>query len=357
MSRIHFKEVNTLIRLVSVIDEALAAMQEAVSVKEAQVREAAQNLLELEVKKSLEEIPVEELRESKAGIRVSALKDAGYRSFKDLSETDDSKLMEVDGIGGKQIAAVRAAIAVCRRQLSEKKTVRMSADDVSAENLNLIHALAVVRMEKPVIADAAKVQKEFHHQTENILPGIVIRNSFRWLFSRKETKNQTVSAIEDLTQFATSPLYERACTLYNRYLEGENLSREDAIKDFERHSAEYYILLEHILGRKSGPGTSTEYLPADLAAQIDAFRIDKEGFLGDLRAYQEFGVKYILHQKRVLLGDDMGLGKTVQAIAAMAHLYQEEEGGHILVVCPASVLINWCREIRKFVSLIRSMTR
>ena len=348
MSRIHFKEVNKLIRLVSVIDEALSAMQEAVPVKEAQAREAAQAMLDLEVMKSLSEIPAEELRASKAGIRVGALEDAGYRNFRDLSEADDSMLEKVSGVGEKQIAAIRAAIAVCRRQILEKKTIRLSVDDPSAENLQLILALAVVRTEKPVIADAAKVQKEFHQQTESILPRIVIRNSFRWLFSGKETKNQTVSAIDDLTQFATSPVYKRACTLYERYLEAERLSQEDAVKDFERHSAEYYILLEHILGREAGPGASTEYLPADLAVQIDAFRIDKEGFLGDLRAYQEFGVKYILHQKRVLLGDDMGLGKTVQAIAAMSHLYTGEKGGHILVVCPASVLINWCREIRKF---------
>ena len=36
------------------------------------------------------------------------------------------------------------------------------------------------------------------------------------------------------------------------------------------------------------------------------------GFNGTLRAYQEFGTKYILYQERVLLGDEMGLGKTIQ---------------------------------------------
>ena len=47
----------------------------------------------------------------------------------------------------------------------------------------------------------------------------------------------------------------------------------------------------------------------------------------------------------------MGLGKTIQAIAAMSHLYAGEKGGHFLVVCPAGVLVNWCREIRKFSTL------
>ncbi len=46
----------------------------------------------------------------------------------------------------------------------------------------------------------------------------------------------------------------------------------------------------------------------------------------------------------VVLGDEMGLGKTVQAIAVLAHLAADGHS-HFLVVCPASVLINWTREI------------
>jgi SNF2 family DNA or RNA helicase len=44
----------------------------------------------------------------------------------------------------------------------------------------------------------------------------------------------------------------------------------------------------------------------------------------------------------------MGLGKTVQAIAAMAHINSTEDFCRFLVVCPASVIINWSREIKKF---------
>ena len=40
----------------------------------------------------------------------------------------------------------------------------------------------------------------------------------------------------------------------------------------------------------------------------------------------------------------MGLGKTIQAIAVMAHLAASGDT-HFLVVCPASVLINWSREV------------
>ena len=45
------------------------------------------------------------------------------------------------------------------------------------------------------------------------------------------------------------------------------------------------------------------------------------------------------------LADDMGLGKTVQTIAFL--LYKAEKGAS-LVVAPASVLMNWQRELQRF---------
>ena len=84
-----------------------------------------------------------------------------------------------------------------------------------------------------------------------------------------------------------------------------------------------------------------------MAREIQEQGFFPDGLLCELRTYQEWGVKYILHQERVLLGDEMGLGKTIQAIAAMVSL-RNTGGTHFVVVCPASVIENWCREIRKF---------
>ncbi len=79
---------------------------------------------------------------------------------------------------------------------------------------------------------------------------------------------------------------------------------------------------------------------------MQAEPIYTDGLLCQLRHYQRWGVQYILHQKKVLLGDEMGLGKTIQAIAAMVSL-KNTGATHFMVVCPAGVLENWCREISK----------
>ncbi|ALC18541.1 DEAD/DEAH box helicase [Streptomyces pristinaespiralis] len=72
-----------------------------------------------------------------------------------------------------------------------------------------------------------------------------------------------------------------------------------------------------------------------------------------LRDYQLRGLRWLERMTSLGLGgclaDDMGLGKTIQLIAL--HLLRQEHDdtrGPTLVVCPASLLGNWQREIGRF---------
>jgi hypothetical protein len=62
-----------------------------------------------------------------------------------------------------------------------------------------------------------------------------------------------------------------------------------------------------------------------------------------LYPHQVDGVRFLVRHGRAILADDMGLGKTRQAIVA---LQQAAPDGAVLVVCPASLKLNWAREIR-----------
>ena len=67
-----------------------------------------------------------------------------------------------------------------------------------------------------------------------------------------------------------------------------------------------------------------------------------------LRDYQLRGLRWLDRMTSLGLGgclaDDMGLGKTITLIALHLH----RDSGPTLVVCPASLLGNWEREIRRF---------
>ncbi len=71
-----------------------------------------------------------------------------------------------------------------------------------------------------------------------------------------------------------------------------------------------------------------------------------------LRNYQKTGFRWLKTMEAAgfggILADDMGLGKTLQVIALL--LAAREEGNDLpsLVVCPASLILNWESEIRRF---------
>ncbi len=77
------------------------------------------------------------------------------------------------------------------------------------------------------------------------------------------------------------------------------------------------------------------------------------GLIAELRPYQRVGLGWMQRLREAgmggVLADDMGLGKTVQAIA---FLCAEHAAGRLdrpsLVVCPASVVGTWQRELSRF---------
>ena len=56
--------------------------------------------------------------------------------------------------------------------------------------------------------------------------------------------------------------------------------------------------------------------------------------------HQKTGIEFLKKNKKAILADEMGLGKTIQSIKAV------EDHGNTIVICPASIKINWQREIK-----------
>ncbi|XP_077867759.1 uncharacterized protein LOC100373376 [Saccoglossus kowalevskii] len=91
----------------------------------------------------------------------------------------------------------------------------------------------------------------------------------------------------------------------------------------------------------------------------DGFSIRKELY-EKLYPYQRESILWFwgLHKKKSggILGDDMGLGKTIQVIAFLSGLFDAERVKSILIVLPATLIINWEREFDKWAPGIRVLT-
>jgi SWI/SNF-related matrix-associated actin-dependent regulator of chromatin subfamily A-like protein 1 len=65
----------------------------------------------------------------------------------------------------------------------------------------------------------------------------------------------------------------------------------------------------------------------------------------ELREYQQVGASFLRKRNEALLADEMGLGKSAQVLTALRDI---DLGMGVLIVCPASLKLNWVDEIEKF---------
>ncbi|MGC8501389.1 MAG: SNF2-related protein, partial [Leptospirillia bacterium] len=147
-------------------------------------------------------------------------------------------------------------------------------------------------------------------------------------------------ALPDITNLLESVL-DRAVT---------DVDDTDIWTDFLTRPATYSAMLNELGFITEDEAKMHGDLPDEIVEAVRAKELRQEFLTASLRAYQSFGARFALVQEKVIIGDEMGLGKTIEALAVLAHL-REVGHSHFLVVCPAAVVSNWVREIRKHTTL------
>ena len=312
-----------------------------------EVETAVEAVMDWEVQRILGEIPVEELNRDKRGIRVKTLRDAGYETVADLTKADVRRLTALNGISPAGAAEIHSIVRELASQARQGIRIRISADRKTPEASALLRALLQVM---GISAPAQTAIRLLNGESRNIHGAIAAmepgKSGFSWLFASGEKKQRAHEGYRILYEAITGPYGTEARQAAAMGEGTRNVTNAQAWEAFANRPIPFFNTLESICPGVLGNDDSVYGLPEELAKAIGEEPFYPEGLRCQLRRYQEWGVRYILHQKRVLLGDEMGLGKTVQAIAAMVSLRNTGET-RFLVVCPASVIENWCREIKK----------
>jgi superfamily II DNA or RNA helicase len=315
----------------------------------AEVVEAFEVAREPQVWAALEKRSIEAIKDIVDGrARLDELPAHRIFTVADVLRADLDRLVAVPGIGeGTARKAVEAAEQL-RKAARDSLQFRIEFDPKNAEMTRLLQALAVwgaVRHAAEAHEDeAGRFAAELDVQRPMATPAAAGRIRRLFMSTRdRASADDAARRIRALLDGATSSGLLRAAQDVRAV---RTPSADEVWRDFERRSASYYGLLGQVVGLGGDVAAAEGYLPAEIVDRVSAQRLDtsrlNEGLR--LRGYQSFGARFALVQRRVVLGDEMGLGKTVQAIATMAHL-AARGATHFLVVCPASVLINWTREV------------
>jgi superfamily II DNA or RNA helicase len=301
-------------------------------------------------------IPVDRLRDvAGARLPVNRLQEAGYLTLADLVDASAEALRQVPGIGAtgaeRTMDAARRIAAAAEQDTGLTADMDLRGPDTAALLASLYRVRGADRVLEKVREPASRIGAALAGLATAAKP---LTGRIRRALTRRARREQAEGAVKELAGLLddakTARELERIEAARQRLWAGKPPRPGTARNDFEKHSADYFSTLSRIVGSRERPEAARGFLADDLASLIAEQQLDETHLRVSLRGYQAFGARFALAQRRVILGDEMGCGKTVEAIAALAHL---KAGGdkHFLVICPASVLVNWMREVASHSSL------
>ena len=300
-----------------------------------------------EIIKILKTIPTEDLSREKKGLRIKPLIESGFDNLADIYAATESNLSSIYGISETGAAGIKFAVNMYAKRLKNEVKIQISIDDKTKSKTKLVNSIYKFINYKEVYNQSQNLIDDNKNKINRLINEMnPSTSSIKWLFTGKIKKQLAMDAYDSLCEIVKDGLLDKIDKAISK--SKKILKANDTIswEDFSINSIEYFKVIEDIDPGLLGSTDSKYGLPEELARQIQEECYFPDGLLCTLRNYQEWGVKYILHQERVLLGDEMGLGKTIQAIATMVSL-KNTGAKYFIVVCPASVVINWCREIVK----------
>ena len=332
--------------------EQLKRLTQVLPKARAEIIAATEAIIQEAVLSEMKATPIAELKDF--GASVGPLQSAGFRTVADLSGRSFGSLLNYRGVG--DVTAEAAIKAFGLFQESARAHVRLlpDPDNRRPSDGRLLVALAkyetLVREVSTRTEEAQERYVETGERLQALRAKTRVRDHLLSLGSQADLARATDQLAVEFRWVSTE------ARNLSDYAERLTMDLAETWRRYAGNAATFIALLESVLpakvvakGALAGPDMRGG-LPAEIADAVEATQVDLRLLTANLRRYQQFGVQYIICQKRVLLGDDMGLGKTIQVLAAMCHLAAQGKK-HFFVVAPNSVLINWEREVKKHTKL------
>jgi superfamily II DNA or RNA helicase len=301
---------------------------------------------------ALNVMPVDHLRDLIRGkVTLAPVIDAGLETVGKVLAAGPEALRRTARVRRGTARRIMAAASQMRESVEDGTRVRIDPDARTPEQTALIAALRRYERARSALKgpDLSPLASEIGRRLDPAARGASGRRML-FTFSGRKKQEARDALIELDAILSSKPVTTARKRLARAEAELEKAGKEQRVtrlwNDYLARPVTYNGLLVEVAELDPAREASQGFLPADIAEQVRVFPLDQSLLKTPLRGYQAFGAKFALVQERVIIGDEMGLGKTMQALAAMCHL-SAKGATHFLVVCPASVVINWTREVER----------
>ena len=347
----NFKEIRAQLEQANKVAAQLA---EVANVDESLSKKAKANLSkakEAAVLMKLAELPNENMKDaSESTIRVETLRKFGITTVASVYHSSENQLERISGISRESAKELKFIADQMFNAVADSISYGVKIDSLTVDDLNLLENIQGLEgLRKTLRGNHTKIRPLSQSIQDSLKDAKPLKSRIQWIFAGSEKRNKALNAVANVAMVLGEPNTMMMANLAQEAMNFLEAKVKDApVEDFKRRSSDYYSVLEDVSGVKTNTGN--QHFDDELVTRIESAALDTSLLNATLRKYQVFGSKFALTQNRVILGDEMGLGKTMQALASLSQ--RSAEGAtRFLIVCPASVLVNWQREIAQRTSL------
>jgi SNF2 family DNA or RNA helicase len=302
----------------------------------------------------LENIPIEQIRQaSDQRLSIEPLIRDGYLTVYDVHRTSNEDLAKSSGVSLSSAAEIHVITTKMLEAIEAGISTRIDIDKPSTPDLQVINQLR--KLDELNQATQGSL-KDFSILASRLRADLRYAEAFKsrrsWILTRASNRATAATVMANTRAILNEPSTEYLEQEVSRLLSivTSEIPDDFALKElFVEKSNDFYSLLDSI-SDKPDTTIALKTLNQELVQHINTEPFDPNLIKATLRRYQTFGIKFALAQKRVILGDEMGLGKTIQALGVLAQRYADG-AKKFVVVCPASVIVNWSREIESRTNL------
>jgi superfamily II DNA or RNA helicase len=291
-------------------------------------------------------MPVARLKESTEGrLRLGAIEAAGFRTVGAVLRVGRGRLQSIRGVGPETATKLVAAGRQLETALTGSVRLRLDAAGRPTSHTELLVALATWSATERNVAPLRGQLEPLASRVEDLsLQAEPARSRWKLAFAGGKRRVAARVALAELDELVRAHETVELAAAARATLEIDPVDEVAVWEDYAQDAVAYNGLLIEVGGLAPHEELVHGRLPQEIADRVNQQVLDTELLDVSLRGYQAFGAKFAITQVRAMVGDEMGLGKTIEALAAICHL-TSEGATHFLVVCPASVLVNWAHEI------------